>query len=140
MGNGIYQRCAAEPGKHLRACLAKGYVFKLHAQSKCLLIAEGGHPTFATVPSYLRSSAKVNAQGFDPAQDGNLGQRRLYIMDSIARKPNSTSSVMAFLKVNVFSLRRLLLELACLPSAASPRPSSFTSLQWQQAALWLQTI
>ena len=54
-------------------------------------------------------------------------------MVSMARKPSSTSSVIAFLSVKVLPLRRLLLELACLPSAASPRPSSFTSLQGKQA-------
>ncbi len=111
----------------------------MHKADICSL-QKVGAPSFATVSSYPRCSAKVNAQDCDSAQDGNLGQRRLYIMDSIARKPNSTSRVIAFLKVNVFSLRRLLLELACLPSAASPRTSSFTSLQWQQAALWLQAI
>lgn len=55
------------------------------------------------------------------------------MMDSIARKPSSTSSVVAFLSVKVLPRRRLpLLELACLPSAASPRVSSFTSLQSRQ--------
>ena len=33
-----------------------------------------------------------------------------------------------FLSVKVFPRRRLLLELACLPSAAIPRASSFKSL------------
>ena len=37
--------------------------------------------------------------------------------------------MITFLRVNVFPRRRLLLELACLPSTACPLASSFMSLQ-----------
>ena len=101
----------------------------------CAMFAECAKapgPVLAAPCHDIGASVSSSAQGFI-VQAGNLGQRRLYIIVSIARKPSRTSSVIAFLSVKVFPLRRLLLELACLPSAASPRASSFTSLQWKQA-------